>query len=104
MKKFIVHFSNKQQELMTKELINDHVNYLKILKENGVLSFCGSCVDGTAFMIIDAPSIGKAKRYVENDPFSKVDYYIDRKIVEIKEATLENNFLLGKVLVNAEDE
>ncbi|SEQ29022.1 hypothetical protein SAMN05216232_2146 [Virgibacillus subterraneus] len=98
MKKFLVHLSNKKRELMTKELIIDHVNYLKMLKERGVLPFCGPCVDGTALMIIDAPSYDKVRDYVENDPFSKVDYYIDRKIVEVEEATLENNFLLDDVL------
>lgn len=100
MKKFIVHLSNKQNELMTKELIVNHVNYLKMLKESGVLPFCGPCADGTALMIIDAPSFEKAKNYVENDPFSKVNYYMDRKIVEIEEATLDNNFLLEEVLGN----
>ncbi|UAC49609.1 YciI family protein [Bacillus aquiflavi] len=98
MKKFIVQLSNKQRELMTEALITDHVTYLKRLKREGVLSFCGPCVDGTAFMMIQAASLKEAKDYVENDPFSKVDYYIDRKIVEIEEANEENNFLMADVL------
>ncbi|MFD3446161.1 YciI family protein [Microbacteriaceae bacterium 4G12] len=98
MKKFVVYLANKQRELMTKELITEHVTYLRNLKEKGVLPFCGPCVDGTALMIIAAPSHEKAKEYVENDPFSKVDYYIDRKIVEVEEATLENHFLIDDVL------
>lgn len=83
---------------MTKELIAEHVSYLKTLKEKGILPFCGPSVDGTALMIIDAPSKEKVREYVENDPFSKVDYYIERKVVEIEEATLENNFLIDDVL------
>lgn len=98
MKKFIVNLSQKQKNLMSEELITQHVSYLKSLKEKGVLPFCGPCVDGTALMIIDAPSFEEAKEYVENDPFSIVDYYIERKIVEIEEATIENNFLIDNVL------
>ncbi|MEH7355776.1 YciI family protein [Neobacillus drentensis] len=98
MKKFVVHLTNKQRELMTKELIMEHVAYLRKLKGAGVLTFCGPCVNGTALMIVNAPTYDKAKEYVESDPFSKVDYYIDRNILEVEEATLENNFLIDDVL------
>nr|WP_257351010.1 hypothetical protein [Pseudalkalibacillus decolorationis] len=66
----------------------------------GVLPFCGPCVNGKALMIVDAPTYDKAKEYVENDPLSKVNYYIDRKIVKVEEATLENNFLIDDVLTH----
>lgn len=98
MKKFIVHLSNKQRELMTKELVMQHATHLKGLKEQGVLPFCGPCTDGTAIMILDAPSLEKAKEYVDSDPFSKVNYYMDRKIVEVDEATVENGFLVDEVI------
>ncbi|WP_096186555.1 YciI family protein [Evansella halocellulosilytica] len=98
MKKFIVSLSQKQKSLMPEELIMNHVTYLKSLKEKGVLPFCGPCTDGTALMIIDAPSFEIAKEYVEDDPFSKINYYKDRKIVEIEEATEDNEFLLQDVL------
>ncbi|MBB6453380.1 hypothetical protein HNQ94_001828 [Salirhabdus euzebyi] len=98
MKKFVVHLTNKQRQFMTEALILDHVAYLRNLKEEGVLPFCGPCVDGTALMILDAPTEEIAKEYVEGDPFSKVNYYMERNIVEIEEANIENNFLLGDVL------
>lgn len=98
MKKFVVHLSNKQRDLMTEALIVAHVSYLKELKKRGVLPFCGPCVDGTALMIIDAPSYKEAEELVENDPFSKVNYYLDRKIVEVEEATMENDFLINDVI------
>ncbi|MFD1175285.1 YciI family protein [Paenibacillus puldeungensis] len=98
MKKFVVHLSNKQRHLMTEELVKAHAAYLKSLKEKGVLPFCGPCADGTGLMIIDAASYEEAKGYVDNDPFSKVDYYIDRKLVEVEEATIENNFLIDDVV------
>lgn len=83
---------------MTEELIVGHVAYLRGLKEKGVLPFCGPCVDGTALMMIHASTVEEAGEVVENDPFSKVDYYLDRKIVEVEEATVENNFLIDDVL------
>ncbi|WZY00538.1 YciI family protein [Bacillus sp. FSL W7-1360] len=98
MKKFVVILSDKQRNLMLAELIKGHVAYLKALKEKGVLLFCGPCTDGTAVMIIDAPSLEKAKELVEGDPFSEVDYYKERRIVEIEEANEENGFFLEKVL------
>jgi len=98
MKKFVVHLSNKQKDLMSKELITAHVTYLKELKESGVLPFCGPCLDDTALMIIEAETFDDAVEFVENDPFSKVNYYIDRKIVEVEEANIENNFLIDEVL------
>lgn len=98
MKKFVVHLSDKQRELMSCELIKAHAAYLKLLKEKRVLPFCGPCADGTALMIIDAPTKEKAIEYVENDPFSKVNYYRERKVVEIEEATEENDFLINDVL------
>ncbi|MBO8155753.1 MAG: hypothetical protein H0Z32_04775 [Bacillaceae bacterium] len=97
MKKFIVRLSDKQRELMSEELMKKHASYLKELKEKGVLPFCGPCKDGTALMIIDAPTYEQAKQYVENDPFSQVDYYRKREVVEIEEATIENGFLADDV-------
>ncbi|UOR12832.1 YciI family protein [Halobacillus amylolyticus] len=97
MKKFIVRLSNKQKELMNEDLMREHASYLRKLKGKGVLPFCGPCKDGTALMIIDVPTYQLAKQYVENDPFSRVDYYLTRDIVEIEEATIENDFLMGDV-------
>lgn len=97
MKKFIVRLSDKQKELMNEELMRQHALYLRELKEKEVLPFCGPCKDGTALMIIDAPSYQLAKQYVENDPFSKVDYYMTRDIAEIEEATIANDFLMEDV-------
>ena len=45
MKKFIVYLSDKQRELMTKELVTQHAAYLLSLKNKNVLPFCGPCHD-----------------------------------------------------------
>jgi uncharacterized protein YciI len=95
---FVVHLSNKQRHLMTEELIRGHVEYLRQLKQKGVLPFCGPCKDGTAIMILNCDTFEEAHQFVENDPFSKVGYYASRNIVEIEEANESNNFLLDEVL------
>ncbi|MUK90522.1 hypothetical protein GMD78_19380 [Ornithinibacillus sp. L9] len=97
MKKYFVRLSNKQKSLMTKELMRLHALYLRELKDREVLPFCGPCKDDTAIMIIDAPSYELAKQYVEDDPFSKVNYYLTRDIIEMEEATIENEFLMKDV-------
>ncbi|MFC0524492.1 YciI family protein [Pontibacillus salicampi] len=97
MKKFVVFLSNKRRNLMTRELMAEHASYLESLKEKGVLPFCGPCKDGTALMILVADNYEEARSIVEEDPFARVDYYRERKIVEVEEATSENHFLVEKV-------
>ncbi|MBA4495066.1 YciI family protein [Paenactinomyces guangxiensis] len=100
MKQFVVRLSDKQKHLMTAKLITDHVNYLRQLKEVGRLPFCGPCTDGTAIMILKADSREEAEKLLASDPFSAVDYYKSRDMIEVEEATLENNFHLDRVLEN----
>lgn len=97
-KRFVCFLSGKQKDLMTKELIIRHVGYLKTLKQDGKLPFCGPCADGTAVMILAADTLEEARELVAADPFSKANYYRDRRIVELQEATIENNFHLDEVL------
>jgi len=92
---FVVHLSNKQHHLMTPDLIRAHVEYLRHLKQKGVLPFCGPCKDETAIMILNCNTFEEAQQLVENDPFSKAGYYASRNIVEIEEANEANNFLLS---------
>ncbi|EPZ45625.1 YciI family protein [Alicyclobacillus acidoterrestris] len=99
-RQFIVHLSNKQKHLMTKELIQGHVSYLGELKQQGKLPFCGPCKDETAIMILKADSLEEAEELLAGDLFTRANYYQDRRIVEVEEATPENNFLFDDVLVN----
>lgn len=95
MKKFIAKLSDKQKHLFSQELLISHVDHLKKLTGRGVLQTCGPCGDGSAFMIMIARDVEEAKNYLESDPFSKVDYYKNRVVVEFFEATMENNFWLS---------
>lgn len=79
---------------MDEDLIQAHVDYLRQLKEDGVLPFCGPCEDGTAIMILSCNSCEEARKLVEADPFAERNYYRERRIVEVEEATRENNVLL----------
>jgi uncharacterized protein YciI len=94
---YVVHLSHKQKHLLSEQLLRDHVAYLRSLSLKGVLPFCGPCADGTALMIVRANSLEEAQELIGKDPFSQVDYYQKRKLVEIEAATLENNFLLDEV-------
>lgn len=98
MKKFVVKLSDKNKELMNKELIIGHVEYLKYLKNKGVLPICGPCTDGSAIMIFEVENKEEVLEFVEGDPFTKANYYKKREVTELCEATLENNFLLDEVL------
>lgn len=94
MKQFVVYLADKQREVMDDDLIQAHVNYLRQLKEDGMLPFCGPCEDGTAIMILSCDSREDARKLVAADPFAERNYYRERRIVEVEEATKENNFLL----------
>jgi uncharacterized protein YciI len=49
-------------------------------------------------MFLKAESQKEAEELLEGDPFSRVGYYQTQKIVEVQEATFENNFHLEQVL------
>jgi uncharacterized protein YciI len=99
-KHFVVHLADKQRHLMTEQLIRDHVHYLTELSRSGALIFCGPCADGTALMILRCADVDEANRLLEGDPFSQVNYYRSRRIVEILAANEQNQFHLPMVLDN----
>lgn len=98
MNHFVVHLSEKQRHLMTEELIRTHVAYLTKLSQAGALLFCGPCADGTALMILQCGDLEEANRLLQGDPFSAVNYYRSRRVVEIQAASEANNFHLQEVL------
>jgi uncharacterized protein YciI len=97
MKSFVVLLANKNKKLMNEPLIKGHVEYLQSKWDEGSLTFCGPCTDDTALMVLECDSYEQAKNIVSNDPFSKVSYYRDIDIKEIKPANPENNFHLQEV-------
>ncbi|WP_200880754.1 YciI family protein [Thermoactinomyces daqus] len=54
-------------------------------------------------MILKAESQKEAEELLKGDPFSHSGYYQTQKIVEVQEATFENNFLLEEVLDRLEE-
>lgn len=95
---WIVFLSDKQRELMTKNLLRAHVSYLKEITHTGELKLCGPLLDGTAIMIFNVDTEQQAKNLVACDPFSKVSYYKTARFVEFMEANMENKFLLTDAL------
>lgn len=93
---FIVYLADKQKHLMTEELLYAHVDYLKQLKKEKKLLYCGVAKNDTAIMILSCQSIYEAQQIINEDPFTSVGYYASREIVEFEEANEGNNFLLDK--------
>jgi len=91
---FLIRLSGAQTDLMTPELVSDHVSYLHQLHEAGHLVLCGPCEDGTAIIILRCSNQAEAERLATQDPFAQVGAYQERSIVAFRPATPENNFLL----------
>jgi len=92
---FLIRLSGAQPELMTPELVSEHVAYLHRLHSSGHLVFCGPCDDGTAIVVLRCSDRDEAERLAAGDPFARVGAYRERSIVAFRPATLENNFLLN---------
>ena len=91
---FIVRLSNARPELMTSELVSEHVHWLKKLDEEGMLIICGPCSDSTAIIILACKSLAEAQKIAASDPFASVGAYGCRDVVAFRPATQKNNFLL----------
>ncbi|GLO60606.1 hypothetical protein MACH09_11140 [Vibrio sp. MACH09] len=95
---WIAFLSDKQRELMTKNLLKAHVSYLKEITNTGELKLCGPLLDGTAIMIFNVDTEQHARSLVASDPFSKASYYKTVRFAEFMEANMENEFLLTDAL------
>lgn len=92
---FIVRLSNARPELMTSELVSEHVHWLRKLDEKGMLIICGPCSDGTAIIILACTSLAEAQKIAASDPFASVGAYRCRDVVAFRSATQKNNYLLS---------
>ncbi len=94
MKKFIVILKDRRNGTLKSELLEQHVNHLKILKESGNLYLCGPFANNdNALQIIIADKIESAEKLVNKDPFIKEKYYKSYSIDELIEANEANNWL-----------
>ena len=96
MNKFLVIYKNsgKEPDTSAEELVIAHVDYIKSLHENGVISLCGAYKDNSgAVLIFNAPSYKEVESIIMLDPLIKEKYY-QFTITEFIEANEANNFLL----------
>lgn len=94
MKSFIILLSEKQSELLNDNLLQDHITYLKNLRDNGCLPICGPFSDNQgAVLVIRADSKSHAEELINGDPFIKNNYYKKFEIHEFMEANEENDWL-----------
>jgi uncharacterized protein YciI len=91
---FLIRLSGAQPELMTPELVSEHVSYLHRLHDSGHLVLCGPCEDGTAIIVLRCSDRAEAERLAARDPFAHAGAYRERSIAAFRLATPENNFLL----------
>lgn len=92
MKKYLVIYSKKDEERMSKELISDHVEFLKEMKRK--LFLCGPLSDEKrAILIIKEESREKALNIIYRDPFIQTKYYGKFDLTEIMKANDSNNWL-----------
>lgn len=92
---FLIRLSGAQPELMTPELVSEHVLYLHRPHDSGHLVLCGPWEDETAIIVLRCSDKAVAERLATRDPFAQVGAYRERSIVAFRPATPENNFLLG---------
>ncbi|MBO8173389.1 MAG: hypothetical protein H0Z33_16095 [Bacillaceae bacterium] len=86
---------DKRQEELTKDLLVQHVEYLKQLSQNGFLKLCGPFVDNEgACMVLNGVSLEDVKRMLNHDPFIREGYYGNYEVKEFIEASDENNWLM----------
>lgn len=94
MNTFLVILSNKRPELLTTNLLEKHINFLKKLDHKGFLKICGPFTDNKgAVLIINSDSLEQAENLIKQDPFLKENYYQHFKIHEFTVAGEHNNWL-----------
>lgn len=94
MKSFLILLSEKQPHLLNEDLLQDHILYLKSLRENGYLPICGPFANNqNAVLVIRTDSKSHAEKLINGDPFIKNNYYKKFEIHEFMEANEENDWL-----------
>lgn len=94
MKHFLILLSDKQPQLLTVSLLQNHVLFLKQLRVTGSLPYCGPFFDNKgAMLIVKANSEQEAENMIKDDPFIKTKYYKKFIIHEFIPAGDENNWL-----------
>src|SRR3990167_8554571 len=94
MKSFLILLSEKQPQLLNNNLLQDHINYLKNLRDNGYLPLCGPFSDNQgAVLVIRTDLKSHAEELINGDPFIKNNYYKKFEIHAFMEANEENDWL-----------
>ncbi len=95
MKTFFVTLKNKRRGECTVGLLRNHVDYLKNLRREGHLPFCGPLLDNDrGIWILRAMSEADALEMIKGDPFVADRYYQEYECCEMFEAGDENNWLM----------
>ncbi|CAG9295039.1 YciI family protein [Celerinatantimonas diazotrophica] len=95
MRVFVVTLSRKRKGELTDELLNKHVEHLRLKTQEGKIRLCGPFADGdSAMQVLTVSDKNEAIQIIEGDPFIRNDYYQDYQIQELIEANENNNWLM----------
>ena len=82
---------DEKEEALSEDLLKGHIDYLRKLKQRGILILCGPLRDGknnTGMVIIEGNSLEEAKQHFFEDPFITEEWYRDYSIYELQEAII----------------
>ncbi|SES61736.1 Uncharacterized conserved protein YciI, contains a putative active-site phosphohistidine [Oceanobacillus limi] len=95
MKNYLVTYKDKTKGELSEDLLNRHVDYLKLLSKSGSLKLCGPFTENDrAMMIFQSHSLEEVTALVSKDPFMEEAYYQSYEIKEFFEANEANNWLI----------
>ena len=98
MAKYVVILEDEQQNELSQDLLEGHVNHLRHLCSQGIVLLCGplkehDCFCGKGCLIFQANSREEVEKYVLKDPFIVHKWYKSYRIYEWVEANDSNNYL-----------
>ena len=94
MAKHVVILRDKRKGTLTKDLLSQHVEHLKVLSADGRLILCGPFAeDDGAFLLLEGDSREEVERLVRRDPFVAQGYYAGFEVHTLLESGPHNNWL-----------
>lgn len=95
MEKFVVILKEKRDGELDANLLSRHIDYLRLLSQEGKLMIAGPFKNNEqAMLILNCEDIDEAINLVSSDPFIKEKYYNTYEINELIVANEENNWLM----------
>lgn len=92
---FLVRLSDRNPDATPREVVEQHVDWLRRLHREGRLAICGPCDDGTAIIVLNCATLEEATEIALADPFREAGTVKTYQIVQMRLAGPHNDFLLN---------